>query len=53
MRVAQRLTASRAAEETLDERFEPDAKPKRDMIDKFLRQGATKSEATSEALVQV
>ncbi|KAI1334087.1 pisatin demethylase [Xylariaceae sp. FL0016] len=43
----------RFARETIEERFEPDAKPRRDMIAQFLRYGATKDEATAEALVQV
>jgi hypothetical protein len=43
----------RAAQDTLDERFKPDAEPKRDMIATFIKHGATKAEATSEALVQV
>ncbi|KAI1504700.1 pisatin demethylase [Biscogniauxia marginata] len=41
------------AEDTLDERFQPDAEPRCDMISQFLRYGATKDEATGEALVQV
>ncbi|KXJ86496.1 hypothetical protein Micbo1qcDRAFT_219031 [Microdochium bolleyi] len=40
----------RVAQEPLEERFRPGAPPQRDMIDKFLKQGATKSEATGEAL---
>ncbi|EEY23928.1 benzoate 4-monooxygenase cytochrome P450 [Verticillium alfalfae VaMs.102] len=43
----------RAAQDTLDERFEPGAQPRNDMIAQFLKHGATKAEATSEALVQV
>ncbi|KAM0331277.1 hypothetical protein ACHAQA_002947 [Verticillium albo-atrum] len=43
----------KVAEDTLDERFQPGAEPKRDMIAQFLKHGATKQEATSEALVQV
>ncbi|KAI1631219.1 cytochrome P450 [Biscogniauxia mediterranea] len=40
-------------EDTLNERFQPDAEPRRDMIAQFLRYGATREEATGEALVQV
>ncbi|KAI0482548.1 pisatin demethylase [Xylariaceae sp. FL0804] len=43
----------RFAEDTIDERFQPGAEPRRDMIAQFLRFGASKEEATSEALVQV
>ncbi|EGY14176.1 pisatin demethylase [Verticillium dahliae VdLs.17] len=43
----------KAAQDTLDERFEPGAQPRHDMIAQFLKHGATKAEATSEALVQV
>ncbi|KAM0581718.1 hypothetical protein ACHAP6_009055 [Verticillium nonalfalfae] len=43
----------KAAQDTLDERFEPGAQPRNDMIAQFLKHGATKAEATSEALVQV
>ena len=46
-------TANRAAQDTLEERFRPDAEPKHDMIAQFIKPGATKEEATSEALVQV
>ena len=45
--------ANRAAQDTLEERFRPDAEPKHDMIAQFIKHGATKEEATSEALVQV
>ncbi|KAI0601996.1 pisatin demethylase [Biscogniauxia sp. FL1348] len=41
------------AEDTLNERFQPDAEPRCDMIAQFLRYGATREEATGEALVQV
>lgn len=44
---------SRFAGDTLNERFQPDAEPRRDMIAQFLRYGATREEATGEALVQV
>ncbi|KAM0275917.1 hypothetical protein ACHAQH_007259 [Verticillium albo-atrum] len=43
----------KAAQDTLEERFQPGAKPRNDMITQFLKHGATKEEATSEALVQV
>ncbi|KAH8671548.1 pisatin demethylase [Xylariales sp. PMI_506] len=43
----------KVAEDTLNERFKPGTKPRRDMIATFLKNGATKEEATSEALVQV
>ncbi|CRK27467.1 hypothetical protein BN1708_004365 [Verticillium longisporum] len=43
----------KAAQDTLDERSEPGAQPRNDMIAQFLKHGATKAEATSEALVQV
>ncbi|KAH8901441.1 pisatin demethylase [Thozetella sp. PMI_491] len=43
----------KAAEDTLNERHKPGAAPKKDMIEIFLKHGATKDEATSEALVQV
>lgn len=43
----------RAAEDTIDERTQPGAEPRRDMMGTFLKHGVTKEEATSEALVQV
>ena len=43
----------RFAQETIDERFQPKAEARRDMIALFLKHGATREEATGEALVQV
>ncbi|KAI0026149.1 pisatin demethylase [Xylariomycetidae sp. FL0641] len=43
----------RFAQDTLNERFQPGAEPRKDMIAQFIKFGATKDEATGEALVQV
>ena len=43
----------RFAQDAIDERFEPKAEARRDMITLFLKHGATREEATGEALVQV
>jgi hypothetical protein len=47
------LTGDRAAEDTIEERSQPGAEQRRDMMATFLKHGITKEEATSEALVQV
>ncbi|KAH6686968.1 pisatin demethylase [Plectosphaerella plurivora] len=43
----------KAAEDTIDERSQPGAEQRRDMMAIFLKNGISKEEATSEALVQV
>ncbi|KAK8078725.1 hypothetical protein PG994_002532 [Apiospora phragmitis] len=43
----------RFAQDSVDERFGPNAEARRDMIAMFLKHGASKEEATGEALVQV
>ncbi|KAJ1325014.1 benzoate 4-monooxygenase [Microdochium nivale] len=43
----------RAAEDSLDERSQPGALPRKDMMAQFLKNGATKTEATSALLVQI